>query len=140
YDAMTWQVIHGDYYPGNLLVGPDARISAILDWDFAGPHWRELEVARGAVECALTSVGGIARGRLAAFVEAYSELSPLTAPQRRRMFRLWFNYMLWSLYPVTLRYKPGADLPREFERLARRRHAMLTLVGSHLEALEGGTV
>lgn len=28
---------HGDFFHGNLLVGPDGRLSAVLDWDAAGP-------------------------------------------------------------------------------------------------------
>jgi thiamine kinase-like enzyme len=31
--VLTW--VHGDYTPGNILMGPDRQISGIVDWEFA---------------------------------------------------------------------------------------------------------
>jgi hypothetical protein len=33
--ALSW--VHGDYTPGNILMGPDGHISGIVDWEFAQP-------------------------------------------------------------------------------------------------------
>jgi hypothetical protein len=33
--TLSW--IHGDYGPGNILSGPDGRVSGIVDWEFARP-------------------------------------------------------------------------------------------------------
>lgn len=33
--ALSW--VHGDYTPGNILIGPDGHISGIVDWEFAQP-------------------------------------------------------------------------------------------------------
>ena len=33
--AAGW--VHGDFWPGNLLVRPDGALSGIVDWDAAGP-------------------------------------------------------------------------------------------------------
>lgn len=143
YEAMTWQVVHGDFYPANLLFDGDGNVTAILDWDFCGPRWREIEVARAAVEAALTSDGEIDPARVRAFIEAYAPLRPLTRRQRRGMFRLWLHYLLASFYPLADAYlhraggSAGASpgLPREWQALARRRHRMLVLLAEHLNWL-----
>ncbi|HEY3366545.1 MAG TPA: phosphotransferase [Symbiobacteriaceae bacterium] len=135
YAGEVFQVVHGDYYPGNLLFHPDGRVSAILDWDFAGPRWRGLEVARALVETALMPDGGLDRGRAIAFLQGYTAEQPLTLAERQHMFRLWYDYLLASLYPLPLRYQPGAVLPNGWQGLARRRHGMLMLLHAHMDSL-----
>jgi Ser/Thr protein kinase RdoA (MazF antagonist) len=132
YAGMTWQVVHGDYYPANLLFGAGGQVTGIVDWDFCGPNWRELEIARAAVEAALTPEGGADPCLVDAFLDAYAAEAPLTPQQRRGGLRLWFNHLLSSLYPHPLRYVPGAELPTGWQALARRRHHMLTLLGDLL--------
>lgn len=136
YDGQVFQVIHGDFYPGNLLFAGE-RLSAILDWDFCGAGWRGVEVARAAVEVALTAEGGLDLGRVGAFLAGYQETLPLGQAERQGLFRLWLNHLVWNLYPLPLRYQPGAALPQGWEALARRRHAMLTRLYRHLPELEG---
>ena len=34
--TVSW--VHGDYGPGNILMGPDGKISGIVDWEFAQPE------------------------------------------------------------------------------------------------------
>jgi len=34
--TISW--VHGDYSPGNILTGPDGRVSGIIDWEFAHPQ------------------------------------------------------------------------------------------------------
>jgi homoserine kinase type II len=46
YRALPRQVIHGDYGPGNTLA-LGGRIAAVLDFDFAMPEARVLDVAQG---------------------------------------------------------------------------------------------
>ena len=136
YAGEVYQVVHGDYYPGNLLFDDDGDVSAILDWDFCGVNWRGLEVGRAAVEAGLRADGGLDRERMLAFLRAYDAELPVSAVQRLAMFRLWFNYLLFSLYPLSLRYQPGASLPQGWEQLAWRRHRLLLLLGKHLADLE----
>ena len=35
--AITLSWVHGDYWPGNILAGPDGRLTAIVDWEYAHP-------------------------------------------------------------------------------------------------------
>jgi aminoglycoside phosphotransferase (APT) family kinase protein len=34
--AVSW--VHGDYYPRNILAGPDGTVTGIVDWEFADPQ------------------------------------------------------------------------------------------------------
>lgn len=136
YAGARHQIVHGDYYPGNLLFTPAGAVSAILDWDFSSARWRELEVARAAVETALTGEGELDRERLGAFISAYASEERLSQAQRRGMFRVWLNHLLFSLYPLPLRYQPEAVLPQGWEQLARVRHRMLVLLHRCLTELE----
>jgi hypothetical protein len=36
--TLTAGWVHGDFWPGNLLVRPDGGLSGIVDWDAAGPR------------------------------------------------------------------------------------------------------
>jgi Ser/Thr protein kinase RdoA (MazF antagonist) len=139
YRGARWQVVHGDYYPGNLLFGPDGQITALLDFDFCGPRWRAAELGRAAVEAALRPDGfrpAVAR----ALLHGYLAEEPV--PELRSLFRFWYDYLLGSLYPLPLRYRDPGRLPREWQRLARRRHRLLLWLGEHREELEAlaGTV
>jgi Ser/Thr protein kinase RdoA (MazF antagonist) len=46
YRHLPWQMCHNDLAPANILVDDD-RVSAILDFEFAGPAARALDVAMG---------------------------------------------------------------------------------------------
>ena len=46
YRALPWQVIHGDFLAANTLFH-DGRLSAVLDFEFAHPDARALDVASG---------------------------------------------------------------------------------------------
>jgi Ser/Thr protein kinase RdoA (MazF antagonist) len=46
YRALPWQMCHNDFTPANLLVEGN-RVSAVLDFEFAGPAPRALDVAMG---------------------------------------------------------------------------------------------
>jgi hypothetical protein len=132
------QIVHGDYYPGNLLFGPDGTVAAVLDWDFSGARPRGLEVARAAVETGLVPAEGPGRldqALVQAFLGGYTAEQPLPADQRQAMFRLWFDYLLGSLYPLSVRRKPGAGLPVGWLDLARRRHQMLLLLDRYMPDL-----
>lgn len=137
YVGKRYQVVHGDYYPNNLLFSPDGAISAVIDWDFSGPRWREMEVARAAVEVGVRAEGDLDQGRVIAFLTGYLAEQPLSSGERRGMFQLWFDYLLWSLYPLPLKYRPDGALPTGWEALAHRRHRMLLLLDRYLPDLEG---
>jgi len=46
YRALLWQVCHNDVAPANVLVDAD-RVSAVLDFEFATPAPRALDIAMG---------------------------------------------------------------------------------------------
>jgi homoserine kinase type II len=46
YLESPWQVIHGDFLPGNTLVLQD-RVSAVLDFEFSSPDARAMDLASG---------------------------------------------------------------------------------------------
>lgn len=44
-------IVHGDYYPGNVIVRR-GRVVGVIDWDYARPEWLAWELARSAWEFA----------------------------------------------------------------------------------------
>ncbi|HEV3049412.1 MAG TPA: phosphotransferase [Longimicrobium sp.] len=64
-------LIHGDYYPDNLLE-EHGRITGVLDWDECRPEWLVYELARATWEfCSEGESLGLPRAR--SFVQAYCE-------------------------------------------------------------------
>lgn len=137
YEGATWQWVHGDYYPGNWLWNEVGRITGVVDFDFCSPRWRGTEVGRAAVEVGLRAVGVFSRDGARAFLLGYLDANPLSTPEQRGIFRLWYNHLLSSLYPLTLRYQPGQRLPHGWDKLALRRHHLLLWLDEHMEVLEG---
>lgn len=130
YGAARWQVCHGDFYPPNLLFHQD-EVSGIVDWDFAGPRWRVMEVARAAVEAGGGADGAWRPDVACALLEAYHEQNPLSARERVYGFWLWWEYLLWSLYPWPLPYTAPDQVPADWLALAKRRHGLLVWLGEH---------
>lgn len=80
-DAFGWlprQVIHGDFYPPNLLCDPPGRPVAVLDWEFATVRPRVWDIAR-AIAFTFLGVHGdppdVAAARRC--VAAYRDVQPL---------------------------------------------------------------
>ncbi len=46
YARLPWQMTHGDYAPGNILI-LNNRVSAVLDFDMAQPDARAIDIAAG---------------------------------------------------------------------------------------------
>ncbi len=80
YRALPRQLIHGDFVLGNTLLH-GGRVSAILDFEFAGPDARAVDVASG-LEFALRPWDGTAADALwpiaAAFCRGYARRNILT--------------------------------------------------------------
>ncbi len=80
-DAFAWlprQVIHGDFYPPNLLCDAAGAPIAVLDWEFATVRPRVWDIAR-ALAFTFLGVHGDPPDLAAArrFVGAYREVHPL---------------------------------------------------------------
>lgn len=80
-DTFAWlprQVIHGDFYPPNLLCDPPGMPIAVLDWEFATVRPRVWDVARAIAFTFLGLHGGTADFAAARMcVAAYREVAPL---------------------------------------------------------------
>lgn len=80
-DAFAWlpqQVIHGDFYPPNLLCDPPGRPVAVLDWEFATVRPGVWDIVRSIAFTFLGVHGGppaLAAARRC--VAAYREVQPL---------------------------------------------------------------
>lgn len=135
YAGAVAQVVHGDYYPGNLLYIDSERLSGIVDFDFVSVRFRGLEIARALVESALRPGGRFDPETGAAFLLGYLSENHLPPAERKSGFRIWLEHLLGSLYPIPLRYE-GSPMPHGWERLARRRHELLLWLGAHLTDLE----
>lgn len=134
YAACTWQVCHGDYYPANLLWTGE-QLTGIVDFDFAAPRWRTLEVARAAVEAAWLPEGGVAPGIYRAVLEGYQSSNALSAAELGAGPRLWWEYLLHSVYPIPARYTDPVNLPAHWAEVLRRRHNLMVWLGEHLTEL-----
>lgn len=136
YAGAVWQWVHGDYYPANLLWDEGGRLTGVVDFDFCSPRWRGLEVRRAAVEMGLRAGGGFSRETVRAFLMGYQHENALSPEERRDIFRLWYNHLLSSLYPLNLRCQPGQRLPHGWRQLALRRHRLLLWLEQHMVDLD----
>jgi Ser/Thr protein kinase RdoA (MazF antagonist) len=80
-DAFAWlpqQVIHGDFYPPNVLCDPPGRPVAVLDWEFATVRPRVWDIAR-AIAFTFLGVHGDPPDFAAAqrCIAAYRDVQPL---------------------------------------------------------------
>jgi homoserine kinase type II len=78
YAALPRQVIHWDFEPTNVLM-VDGRVAAVLDFEFATPDLRAMDVARGLHAWTRGALpGGRAWGAAGAFAAGYGERAALT--------------------------------------------------------------
>jgi Ser/Thr protein kinase RdoA (MazF antagonist) len=78
YEALPRQVIHWDFEPRNVLVA-GGRVAAVLDFEFAAPDLRAMDVARGLHAWTRGALpGGRAWGAAEAFAAGYGERVALT--------------------------------------------------------------
>jgi len=136
YDGAVWQWVHGDYYPANLLWDESGQLNGVVDFDFCSPRWRGLEVGRAAVEMGLRSGEAFGWEAARAFLAGYERENPLSPEEKRGVFRLWYNHLISSLYPLTLRYQQGQRLPHGWKELALRRHQLLLWLEQHMAELD----
>ena len=121
YAALPTQLCHNDYSPGNtLFVGH--RLSAILDFEFAGPDLRAIDVAVGwywsVQSCWWT---GTELDTIHAFLHGYCSVTPLSTAELEAMPALVRLAAATSLVHWTGRHRDGlatdARLAEQIERL-----------------------
>lgn len=78
YATLPRQVIHGDFGRGNSLIDRD-RVSGILDFEFAGPDLRAIDVAAGLWSFSVSAWGsGEEWPIIDAFLQGYRSMGALT--------------------------------------------------------------
>jgi len=84
YQTLPRQLIHGDVGLGNFLYAPDperGRITAILDFEFAGPDVRSLDLAAGLYFCMRIGENNNPLVNAAAFCRGYGQRQEVTAAE-----------------------------------------------------------
>lgn len=150
YAGRTWQPLHGDFYPDNLIWRAGA-LAGIVDFDFAGWNWRSMEVARAVIETAWTGsgagagcpepaqappLGAVDLDRAAACLTALHAACPLAPADAAGLTRPWYNHLLHSVYPLHLYCAAPGSFPDRLVRLALRRHQFLAWLHHHGAALD----
>lgn len=80
------QVIHGDYWPGNVRVHDD-EVAGVFDWDDTHHDWRALEVGRSAGEfCRDSPTHDFNLAEVDEFFDAYTEAGGEILPEEREAF------------------------------------------------------
>jgi Ser/Thr protein kinase RdoA (MazF antagonist) len=81
-DAFSFgrlHLCHGDYHPQNLFFSQANKISAIFDFDMAGPQPREYELARAImITCFDNIYSDDGFQRSAVFIKKYHDIYPFT--------------------------------------------------------------
>lgn len=97
---------HGDFQQLNLL-WDGGRVAAVLDWDRLRVDALAEEVTRAAVLMMDNHPKGLDLDRVAAFVDGYRTIMPLTSAQLvGAAHRWWWNY-LCGLWPLNRHYEDG---------------------------------
>ena len=97
-DAFPRMLIHGDFHEGNLLIGDDGEVAAVLDWDECRLDWRAWDVANALWSfCRNETNSGLDREAAAAFLGAYEPLAgALLVGEREAMGLLIRASRLWE--------------------------------------------
>jgi homoserine kinase type II len=119
--ALTWLVIHGDYYAGNLIFEGD-RIVALVDYDKASWQPRVAEVAEALIYFASSRPGHLEHlvypgflewDPLSRFLQAYGETITLSEDELRALpdyvCSIWFSVSLRRLLEASPHRPPEAQ-------------------------------
>jgi Ser/Thr protein kinase RdoA (MazF antagonist) len=134
-DAFAWlprQVIHGDFYPPNLLCDPPGTLVAVLDWEFATVRPRMWDIAR-AIAFTFLGVHGDPADFAAArtCVAAYREIAPLPDDELAAGIALYLWRTAHNLAKYRWRDERG---PQPTDALAPGDLALVRWLHAHGEA------
>ncbi|HEX2313480.1 MAG TPA: phosphotransferase [Thermomonospora sp.] len=114
YGLLPRQVIHRDFEPRNVLVA-GGRVTALLDFEFAAPDLRAIDLARGLHAWTRgTLADDTAWEAIAAFAGGYRTRAARTAAEARAVALLLLLSQLAIFVHWTGRYRRGmlsADAP-----------------------------
>ena len=143
-DALRTQRVHGDFWPGNVLVGSDGRISVIDTFGYgATPGYEDIAyflIHLRAMKPQMYTPGGWNRKEAleaweAAFLEGYFGEEPVPIGAAR-LFELLALVYKWAHAESVTRRAAGARRHLKQLQLAWRRRFFRELVLSRLEAVE----
>jgi homoserine kinase type II len=119
YAALPRQIIHSDYDPGNVLM-EDTHVSAILDFEFAGPDLRVAELAAPLTWWPARFLGTRREWDvIAAFGRGYAAVLPLTPDELDAIPALLRLRAIVSLLHRLTRYQQRrSDAPSVHARVA----------------------
>jgi Ser/Thr protein kinase RdoA (MazF antagonist) len=110
YRALPWQMCHNDFSPSNVLVA-QGRVRAVLDFEFATPAARALDVAMGLRMTMRYWENPAPWTALRRFCRGYTRRLPLTAAELQAipwLIRLRSAIStLWWLGRTDIRRNPG---------------------------------
>ena len=140
YRALPRQIIHGDFDASNVLVEGE-RVTGVLDFEFAGPDLRALDLARCLSMFRVSPWESADGWQLQAFYSGYREHVELTPDEREALPDLMNLYRVVSLLHWEGRRREGLAseddvrararaLLRQDEWLQARRGDLVTLVAS----------
>jgi len=117
YQSLPQQIVHRDFDASNVLMAGD-RVSGVLDFEFAGPDVRALDLAR-SLSMFTISPWNIPDGweRVTAFILGYREHIELTPAEIETLPELMRLYRTWSMVHREGRRREG--LVSEADVLAR---------------------
>jgi len=145
-DALRTQRVHGDFWPGNVLVGSDGRIAVIDTFGYgATPGYEDIAyflVHLRTMKPQMYTFGGWNRKKdleawETAFLEGYFEDEPVQIGIAR-LFELLALMYKWAHAEGVTRRAVGVRAQVKQLQLAWRRRFFRGLVLSRLEAVERG--
>ncbi len=97
---LPMQIIHGDWHPGNMLFKRES-VLGVIDYDSCRAARRAIDIANGALQFSLITGGDPDTwpdqpdaNRLAAFINGYSSLSPLSENERNCLSNLMIEAII----------------------------------------------
>lgn len=120
WDALPWQLCHGDLHLDNLLFDDAGRVVGLLDFDNAGPFWPGVELMMAWNLCfsADPRIPGLSP-EAAIFFARYSKANPGAGDLSNALRAYWFT-LVSNTWPAAIRYREGIVKPVWAELIATR--------------------
>ena len=113
FPALPKQLLHGDFYAGNIVFDR-ANIPWVIDFDQCSVFHRAYEFMRAATFCCyVPSAQHMALPGIAEFARSYVSVEPL----QRREADLMTDFYIWLLLAGSFAFRPDADPKMDYTSL-----------------------